>query len=412
MAPSWSNYITNSQVSQRLRSKLDIVGEILSYKEKDCIERLASSEGLAFIGVNEGNVTTFHHFEHLKGSVERPSNNILVCLTGLAAATMVVAPTMADVNLTVSSLVPNFDQLASCETTEELRNLRPDAKVEFKSKRLTPVQSCFIVEIAQSLCVSSDPGEILLDLLPLYVKFAASPQQDKANPYVHSRYFLQFLWVAMCSDAELSVRTSVPVHPKLDSFFSSHLHLLLPPSPPQPTNINDGLVTATSRLTAVIKDASLLTQQAAPKQKGWDSMISELQALILYASSTNCSDPADAPSDSLRKILEVKSTAASVTRVELLLMRKSGREFSPPAPLITNIRAGSFSGAPEKGAGISIFYFFNPSNSLTSKNDMAALQIQATEGTKLSVKQISMKLTNSKDYISFPTSVHILKEGL
>ena len=78
MAPSWSNYITNSQVSQRLRSKLDIVGEILSYKEKDCIERLASSEGLAFIGVNEGNVTTFHHFEHLKGSVERPSNNILV----------------------------------------------------------------------------------------------------------------------------------------------------------------------------------------------------------------------------------------------------------------------------------------------------------------------------------------------
>ena len=126
----------------------------------------------------------------------------------------------------------------------------------------------------------------------------------------------------------------------------------------------------------------------------------------------NCSDPADSPSDPLRKILEVKSTAASVTSVELLLMGRSGREFSPPAPLITNIRAGSFAGAPEKGAGISIFYFFNPSNSLTSKSDMAALQIQASEGTKLTVEQISMKLTNSKDYISFPTSVHVLKEGI
>ena len=96
---------------------------------------------------------------------------------------------MADVNLTVNSLVPSFDQLASCETTEELRNLRAAAKIKFRSKRLTLVPPCFIVEIAQSLCVSSDPGEILLDLLPLYVKFAASPQQDKANPYVHSRYF-------------------------------------------------------------------------------------------------------------------------------------------------------------------------------------------------------------------------------
>ena len=134
--------------------------------------------------------------------------------------------------------------------------------------------------------------------------------------------------------------------------------------------------------------------------------------MYLYASLTNCSDPADSPSDPLRKILAVKSTATAVNRVEFFFMSRSNHRFSPPAPLITNIRVGSFSDAPEKGGGISIFYFFNPSNSLSSKHDMAALQIQATEGTRLTVEQISMKLTYSKDYISISTSAHILKEGI
>ena len=43
---------------------------------------------------------------------------------------------------------------------------------------------------------------------------------------------------------------------------------------------------------------------------------------------------------------------------------------------------------------------------------MAALQVQAAEGTKLLVEQISIKLTNSKDYILVPTSVQILREGI
>ena len=37
---------------------------------------------------------------------------------------------------------------------------------------------------------------------------------------------------------------------------------------------------------------------------------------------------------------------------------------------------------------------------------MAALQVQPAEGTKLLVEQINMKLTNSKDKISVPTSVN------
>ena len=191
---------------------------------------------------------------------------------------MVVAPTMADVNETVNSLVPTFAQLASCETKEELCNLRQDAKIKFKSKRLMPVPPCFIEKIAQSLCVSSDPCATLLDLPPLYVEFSASPKQDKSNPYVHSLYLLQFLWLATCGDVELSVQTFLPVHPKLDGFFNDHLESLLPRSPPQSTNINDGLVTATSRLSAVIKDAPLITQESATKQRDWDSGMSEIQA--------------------------------------------------------------------------------------------------------------------------------------
>ena len=58
------------------------------------MERLTSSNGLAFIGVNEGNIATFHHFDLLKVSVENPLNKILVCLSGLGTATTVVAPTM------------------------------------------------------------------------------------------------------------------------------------------------------------------------------------------------------------------------------------------------------------------------------------------------------------------------------
>ena len=67
MAPSWSNYITNSPVSPRLIRKLDIVGKILPFNRQDCTERLASSDGIAFIGVNKGNITTFRHFDVLKG---------------------------------------------------------------------------------------------------------------------------------------------------------------------------------------------------------------------------------------------------------------------------------------------------------------------------------------------------------
>ena len=93
-------------------------------------------------------------------------------------------------------------------------------------------------------------------------------------------------------------------------------------------------------------------------------------------------------------------------------MHRFSPQFSPPTPLITNIRAGSFSDTPEQGGGISIFYFFNPSNIWSSKHGMAALQIQAAQGTRLSVEQICMKFTNSKDYISVPTSIQILKEGI
>ena len=190
MACSRSNRITNNPASWRLKHKLDIVGQIIPFNRQDCTERLASSNGLAFIGVNEGNITTFHHFDILKCSVENPSKTILVCLAGLATATMVVAPTMADVNKQVNSLVPTFAQLASCETKEELCNLRQDAKIKFKSERLMHVPPCFIEEIAQSLCVSLDPGATLLDLLPLYVEFSASLKQDESNPYVQSLSFL------------------------------------------------------------------------------------------------------------------------------------------------------------------------------------------------------------------------------
>ena len=141
-------------------------------------------------------------------------------------------------------------------------------------------------------------------------------------------------------------------------------------------------------------------------------MMSEVQALFLYPSSTNCSDPADSPSDSLRKILDVKGTAAAVYRLELLLLSKFNRQFFHPAPLFTNIRAGAFSDALEKGGSISIFYFFNPSNSLSSQHDMAALQVQVAKGTSFLVEQISMQLANCKDHISVPTSVQILREGI
>ena len=139
MTLSWSNHITNDPDSRRLEHKLDSIGKIIPFNKQDCTERLASSDGLAFIGVNEGNITTLHHFNVLKGSVENPSNKILVCLAGLGTATMVVAPTMADVNQTVNSLAPKFAQLAKCESREEVCDLWKDAKIKFKSKRITPV---------------------------------------------------------------------------------------------------------------------------------------------------------------------------------------------------------------------------------------------------------------------------------
>ena len=98
MDPSWSNHITSNPDSRRLEHKLDNVGKIIPFNKQDCTERLASSDSLAFIGVNKGNITTFRHFDLLEDSVEKPSNKILVCLAGLGTATMVVAPTMADVN--------------------------------------------------------------------------------------------------------------------------------------------------------------------------------------------------------------------------------------------------------------------------------------------------------------------------
>ena len=185
---------------------------------------------------------------------------------------------------------------------------------------------------------------------PLCVQFSDSSQQDKSNPCLHSKYPLQFLWLATCGDIEISVRSSVPVHPKLNG----SLKCLRPSSSPQSTNINDGFVTATYRWSAVVKEASLVAQQAATKQKGWDSLMSEVQVLFLFASSKNCSDPADSPSDPLRKILEVKGTTAAVNHLQLLFMIKFNCQFSPPALLITNIRAGAFSGEPEKGGSISI----------------------------------------------------------
>ena len=124
MAPFWSYHITNNSDSRRLEHKLDIIGKIIPFNKQDWTERLTSSDGLAFIGVNKGNITTFHHFDLLKGSVENPSNKILVCLAGLGRATMVVAPTMADVNQMVNLMVPTFDQLAKFESKEELCYLR------------------------------------------------------------------------------------------------------------------------------------------------------------------------------------------------------------------------------------------------------------------------------------------------
>ena len=222
-----------------------------------------SSGGLAFVGVNKGNTTTFHHFDLLRGSVENLSNKILVCLAGVGTATTVVSLIIEDVNQTVSSPVPTFAELAKCESKETFFDLRKNAKIKFKSKRIMPVPPCFIETIAQCLCVSSDPSEILLDLLPIYVEFSMSLKQDKSNPFLHSNYILQFLWLATCDDIELSVRSSVPVHPKLEDFFNNCLKRLLPCSSLQSTNINNSLVTATDMLTAVIKDTSLVMQPAS-----------------------------------------------------------------------------------------------------------------------------------------------------
>ena len=109
---------------------------------------------------------------------------------------------------------------------------------------------------------------------PLYIELSTSSKQDMSNPCVHSKYFLQFLWLATCGDVELPVRSSVLAHPKLDKIFNDCLESLLPRGPPQLTNTNNSLVTATSRLTAVNKDLSLVTQQAANKPQGWDSLMS------------------------------------------------------------------------------------------------------------------------------------------
>ena len=95
-----------------------------------------------------------------------------------------------------------------------------------------PVPPYFIKKIAEYLYVLSDPCATLLALLPLYVEFSASPKQDESNHYVHSLYLIQFLGLATCGDAELSVRSSLPVHPKLEAFFNDHLESLLPRSPP------------------------------------------------------------------------------------------------------------------------------------------------------------------------------------
>ena len=149
-----------------------------------------------------------------------------------------------------------------CELREELCYLRKDAKIKFKSKHITPVPPYFIEKIAECLYVLSGPCATLLALLPLYIDFSASPKQDESNPYIHSRYLLQFLWLATCGDIELSGRSSLPVHPKLEGFFNDHLESLLPRSPPQSTNISNDLVTATSRLTAVIKDIAASSKEA------------------------------------------------------------------------------------------------------------------------------------------------------
>ena len=214
-------------------------------------------------------------------------------------------------------------------------------KIKFKSKCITPVPPCFTERIARCLCLSLDPGAILkmclcnractelpciarCDLFILYVQFYKSLQQDESNPCLHSKYLLQFLWLDTCGDVEISVRSYVPVHPKLDNFFNDRLECLPPSSPPQSTNINNSFVTATNRLTVVIKDASLVMQQAEKKQKGWDSLMSKVQNLFLFAPSTNFSDLADSPSVLLRKILEVTGTAAVVNRLQLLFMSKFG----------------------------------------------------------------------------------------
>ena len=79
------------------------------------MECLTSSGSLACIGVNKGNIITFHHFDLLRGSVEDLLHKILVCLAGLGGATTVVSPIMEDVNQNVSLLVPMFAELAKCE---------------------------------------------------------------------------------------------------------------------------------------------------------------------------------------------------------------------------------------------------------------------------------------------------------
>ena len=52
MAPSWSYYITNTPESQCLEQILDIIGQLIPHNKQDRMERLTSSGGLAFIGVN------------------------------------------------------------------------------------------------------------------------------------------------------------------------------------------------------------------------------------------------------------------------------------------------------------------------------------------------------------------------
>ena len=129
------------------------------------------------------------------------------------------------------------------------------------------VHMCIVGPLVGPLC--NPPGSP-----PPLHRVSPSLKQDEYNHFLHSNYLLQFLWLATCGDVELPVRSSVLAHPKLDKIFNDCLESLLPRGPPQLTNTNNSLVTATSRLTAVNKDLSLVTQQAANKPQGWDSLMS------------------------------------------------------------------------------------------------------------------------------------------